>query len=497
MTGITSMTNWEKVVGWDADFYKAIPDEDCIVCLTEKQVYLLAQTLDQLTWDRTRWQGDKTGLDFDAIASEVQYALRERMTCEKLTEIQNQLTQLSDMVNYLFNETQINEGDTPFSIDGTTVNDGTTSQQLSDFGVSATTCDDAGKDAIYSAVSKVVRYIVQNNTDFLENFSQAFGTADNAANLLSATPVVGLLPVDEMFAYAAFIGDELLGEYNATVDETLIQNTICDLYCIAVANGCTLDFNDVYSYFADKVAPTFNNAVSTFLNLVQFAATGTFTGDDYFYFMCYFQLVTVGMGEFFLRINSVQPYALKAREGLASPSHDWSIYCTSCPVFTHWSLEWDFAWGAGDFVIVTGTQQGNGIKAVTGGGTWYYEVKLNLDQQYSIENLAAIVSNDGRIGNGSDDFERYSGFPNLDYGGAEAVFLAAGFLLPATNQVVCNAADVTNNSLRSIAIRGSMTAGANKNLTMHKVRIVGDNIGTGKPVLAKWFTAEPTCAEFE
>ena len=491
-------TNFEKLTRFDADFYKSLSDEDCIVCLTEKQIYVLGQTLEQIGWARTRWIGDTSGLDFDAISSDIQYALREKMTCETLELVLERIIRLEEQIQLIYNETQENEGVDIFAPDTTVIDDVNTTQELTDFGVSAATCDSAGKDAIYSACNTLVRYIVQNNVDFLERFSQSLSASESAERLISAIPAVGLLPIDEIIGYAAFISEELLEEYNATVDETLIQSVVCDLFCIAVANNCTLDFNDVFGYFADKVAPTLNNFATTYLELVVFATTGTFATDDYFYYMCYFQLVTVGMGQFFLSLNSVESYALKARDGLSSPDDGWTIYCTSCPTFTHWEYNWDFAWGLGEFVIVEGTLAGNYIESVDVGTTKSVVVRLNFTADMDIENIASTAIANGHIGNGSHDFHRQSVYTLIDNGGTETVLYNANFLTVNDIDVdFCADSDIAANVTRSIRIWGATDeAGGAVWVRLKRVRIVGFDNGNGKPVLARWRTAEPLCSEY-
>jgi len=324
------------------------------------------------------------------------------------------------------------------------------------------------------------------------------GVSEAESKIISEIPVVGLLPIDEAFDYAAFLADELLQEYEATVDENLIQTVICDLFCIAVSSNCHLDFNDVYTYFADKCSATLSNVLTTFTQLVQFGLTGTFSGDDYFYYMCYLQLATVGMGQFFLSLNSVEPYGMKAREGQLSPSSNWSIYCINCPVYTHWELTWDFAWGVGEFTLVAPTTLvGNHARSYDNGPNQVFIVSMDFDVAYNIENMAAWVQGDSHIGNGTWDYERYSSWTGLGNTGAENICYQQGFI--ASNALTKYCADniVTDNNSLSVRWLGSMSdIPANTGLNCYKVRLVGADNGNGKPALARWKTSEPLCADF-
>ena len=94
-------TNFDKLIRWDADFYKSLTDDDCIVCLTEREVYLAGQILDALRWKNTRWIGNIVGLDFDDIADKLEYKFEERMTCKDVSDIFQKIANLeSKIVRY-------------------------------------------------------------------------------------------------------------------------------------------------------------------------------------------------------------------------------------------------------------------------------------------------------------------------------------------------------------------------------------------------------------
>jgi len=326
----THRTNPEKLTRFDADFYNSLSDDDCIVCLTEKQIYILGQTLEQITWVRTRWTGDTSALDVDEISSQIQYRLAERMTCETLTTILQSIESITAQLDAI--QQQVFEQDNTIDVKTTTLEDiFPPLEQSSEILAQPDTCDTEGKDAIYGACKAIVEFIHQNNLDFLESISQAGNFTDQAKRILSGIPLVGILPSDEVADYMTFIIDELLEEYNATVTEELLQTVICDLFCIAVDSDCSLDFAELLNYFSAKVDPSLSSAVTTFLNLVQFAIVGTFAGDDYFYYLCYFQLwLAYADSEFFGNVG-IQSLAMTAAAGYNSPDSDWSIFCTDCP----------------------------------------------------------------------------------------------------------------------------------------------------------------------
>lgn len=350
-----SKTNFDKLVRWDADYYNSLSDEDCIVCLTQQEVYLIGQITDMLRWKNTRWIGNLVGLDLDLIASNLEYKLSERMTCQNITKLLEKITQLETKIDYVFNETVVNEGDTVYDVNETVMDDVYTPEQMQsgDMAVSADDCDNDGKSSIYGACSTLVRYIVQNNIDFLQNFTQSTGNiAEQIQTLTGAFPPTDLLAADDLAKYTNFLIDELLEEYEATVDEELIQQTICDLFCIAIANDCVLTMYDVFYYFGGKVSPSLSNITTTFTDLVQFALIGTFTGDMYFYFLCYFQLLSAGMSDV-VTGTSLQLYEQQMSAGFNSPDDDWMIFCVDCPEIYRKKI-WYLDFSQDDTQITTG-----------------------------------------------------------------------------------------------------------------------------------------------
>lgn len=385
----------EKLARWDADYYKSLSDDDCIICLTEKEVYLLGQVIEQIRWHNTRWIGDKSGLDFDLITSTVEYKLEERMTCNQLQQILDRVTQIEIALGDLISPSP------DFDPETTVINDQWTDQELADLGYDSGTCVDADKDAIYAGISQLIRYMHFRNVDFFEELSQSGNFTEQINRLKESTGALNIIPLANAFDFATFYINELLEEYSATVDEELLQNTICDLFCIAVNSGCSFNFYDVFDYFAAKVEPTFNNAATTFLDLVQFAISGTFSGDEYYYFATYFQLAMAGLGQQYLGLTAIDSYVDQFLAGLNSPDNDWTIFCITCP--TQYRLyEQNFANGLGEWTLVKGTMEGSRIRGVDTGTNYEIELTRSFEPSWRV-NQSRITNervNSGEHGTG-------------------------------------------------------------------------------------------------
>lgn len=320
------MTNKDKLVAWHKSTYDAKSDEYCWICLSQKQVYLLGQATRQMRW-RTRWIGGFDQDELDYVVGDLEERLADMTACTDIAQILTEINNIKADISSLqvdFDSTQAAYTST-IDVDTDTVDTIAVTPLMDAVSGADTTCDN---DAVYGAVSQIVEYINQTNVDFLEYVTQIANVSEQTKRVISAIPLLNLLPFDEMADYAAFLINELLDEYNATVTESLLQIVKCDLFCIAIGNtDCKLSFGDLLNYFGSHVSATFGNAVTTFADLVEFAITGTFASSLYFYYLCYFQLWCAYAATTFLRNVGYKEYGLQGRAGYNSPDSDWAIFC--------------------------------------------------------------------------------------------------------------------------------------------------------------------------
>ena len=491
-------TNFEKLVRWDADFYKEQSADECIVCLTEQEVYLVGQIIDSLRWFGTRWIGDLTGLDFDLIASNLEGKLADRLTCQNVTQLLERIEQLSDKIDVIFEQT-LDETSVPPLTDETTFEDLFTPTEVAEnLSVEVDICDDDGKSAIYSGVRELVNFIHANNADALEKISQVGNLADQASRLISGVPLVGLLPFDEAVEFVGFLIQELEDEYQATVDEELLQTTICDLFCIAVQNDCKLDYNDILDYFSGKIDTSAMGYAMGFADLVQFLLTGTFSGDDFFYIMCLIQFIAVALGEHFFNIGSREAYLIRMEAGLNSPDADWMLLCDECPAFV-WVIDKDFTksgMGNGwsiqvDGIGVAGVMDGtNGLKGVDRAAQDSITAKAlyTFGEAVDLLNVRSIMRMDTVTG-GSSCFTRHRRYETTNNAAPFSDLGGSGSYSGSLTNVIrnrCNDVDNGTNITRWIEIHNNGEYTVAGDVYIEKVQIVGRDIGNPKPVGSKW-----------
>lgn len=307
------------------------------------------------------------------------------MDCEQLNDCLEQ----SDVINNIINELNdlrdyVEYGDSTTELDTTIITDVFPyEEQLDNIGdLEYVGCD---PDEIWGAVNSLVNYIDQTNKDFLQRVSSATNLASQVERAIAATPVIGWFPMDEAVGLVDWYANEANSAYLAVVDELLLQQTKCDLFCIALNNNpCGLNFADLINYFSAKVPASAGQFVDTLSNLILFAITGTFAGSDYFYYMSLFQLATAAIGEKFLNTRGKETYAIYAAAGKNSPDSDWSLFCDECPLYTY--IEYDFTVSSHGFTSANGTWvQGQGwVATITEPSSGNYRANITIVKQYPV-----------------------------------------------------------------------------------------------------------------
>jgi len=333
-----------------------------------------------------------------------------------------------------------NPGSDPVITDDTQLNIALPSADATAFSTDIDVCDDDGKSALYGACVYIVNYINQSNIDFLEQLTQATGNLAQQANiLLEAFPPTDILAVDSVAKYIGFLIDELLDEYNATVTQELLQATMCDLFCIAASNDCTLTLYDICNYFGGKVDPSFANFATTFANLVEFASIGTFSGDMYFHYMCYFNLVSVALGQG-IGLGSAEDFQLQLLAGQNNPDGDWELLCDECPTF-HRLWTWNFSGGMGEFAFTTagagadcsaatvlGTLVGGRIKGVQCGSQNAIGLVMPFNPAWRVRSVNLHGERLNGISNGTYDYTLFKMRPTVNSNTSSFNHIQGGFM---------------------------------------------------------------------
>jgi len=318
-------TNMTKLVAWDIDEYLSYSDEDdCNVCLSPAEKYLIRCTLRAMKWE-TRWTSEiGTEIpDISNIAENLAYKMGDQNCCDICPQVADCIETSQDVIDALNYFNQSNRG-------FLTPSDNIVGQetQLID-------PEDCSLDEMWGNAVALWGAINQVTVDMLETLSEATNGFEVADKIVSAVPVLNQLPVDEMLGFVSDVGDWLLENYNSALTLTLEQRIQCDLFCI-MATDCTFSFDQLLSYFSDYFEIDLN--AYQLSNMIGWLTGVTAASEQFVYALSAFQLWVVGVAAEFFGIGNRNFYALQAQ--LGTPDNDWSILCDCVDI---WIYDHDFA----------------------------------------------------------------------------------------------------------------------------------------------------------
>lgn len=334
----------DKRVRWDADFYNSLPDDFCYFCLSRKQIYLIGQAiLPQMRWE-TRWVGDISGLDIDAIASELESKL-EMPECTDIDSIVFAVTQLQIALQNLQNTVE-NGGVQPPNETIETPYYQYANQNAPVGGITLNCATNEEKDKVYGGVHEFVEFCCEEFTDFLQ-IVRASGSAipEKIDGAISAVPLLETLPIDEIFGFAAYLFEEVEEAWDAILTTDRKTEFKCKLFCAILANDCKFTPELIISVIALEAPAGWGNALATGLrDAIAIVTIGRPIGDEMFYSLIGTMLVIVLAGEQFVGSAGFRPFEYAFLSGYNSPDADWQIFCDDCATI-YWTQDYRFYGG--------------------------------------------------------------------------------------------------------------------------------------------------------
>lgn len=242
--------------------------------------------------------------------------------------------------------------------------------------INPTDCD---LDEIWGNAVALWNAINQTTIDMLEVIAQATNISELASDIISAIPILGQLPVDEIIGLIAQMGDWLLENYNAALTITLEQQIQCDLFCL-MKDGCGITFKQLIDYFTGYFLLDIN--AYQLIQMIGWLTGVVPAGEAFVKALAVFQLFVVGIAEQFFGIPTTSFYATQAQ--LGEPDDDWMTLCDECP--DEWSHTFDLTSTSGHpFTILEGTQQTDYVQSILNTG-------LNLQSQQIVVDFGESIN---------------------------------------------------------------------------------------------------------
>jgi len=338
---MTTRTNKAKLVAWDADFYLSQSETECFYCLTPRQIYIIGQALEQVKW-QTRWSGDTSELDLDAIAG----AIQEKIAMPECASIQDLILSMENLFDVVATlQATVENGGVPppnaITVETPYYNYPNQDEPVA--GIATPCATDAQKDAIYGGCVEFVNYCCDSFTDFLQ-VTRATGSAipEKVDMIISAVPIYETLPLDEIFGFAAYVFEEVEEAWDALLTEDRKQEFVCALFCAILANDCTFTPELIMTVIGLQAPATLPDILAMGMrDAVAIITTGQPIGDEMFYSLIGSMLLVALAGEQFLGSRGFRPFEYRFLAGFNSPDHDWAIFCVDCPEI-FWSVDYRF-----------------------------------------------------------------------------------------------------------------------------------------------------------
>lgn len=183
-------------------------------------------------------------------------------------------------------------------------------------------------DTLFALVTQVVDYANIAIEDMLESLEGATGRVERIGAIIEAIPLVGLLPIDDVFQFVDQMIDNFRDNYTSQYNQTLRNEYRCDLFCIAQANDCILDIQDIAEYFLSRVSATFDPV--TVAEAFDWFVFGTFSGNLIVHGMHALLFQVLSFGSTFLSVD-VALYQRLLRSFSNDSDSDWQTLCDECP----------------------------------------------------------------------------------------------------------------------------------------------------------------------
>lgn len=325
----------DKRVYWHTEtYYKHSADNSCLICLTERERYLLRQALEQMSWE-SRWvvkTGDSLP-DIDALSASLEFKLDNCTDLEAsiLSAIETN-SDIQDEINIVANTGVTGRTDDTFDSAISLLN------LLS--GAEIETCSN---DSLFGAMTGLVDLMNDLAIDIIEKLSAQANTAGRIGDVIEAIPLLGEFPADDLFQITESLMDDWEQNYQANYTVALRDDYRCGLFCIAKDADCFLSFEDIFDFFWNQLGQSV--PTTDLLAFIQWFINNPLTSVSLVHAWHLFLAGILRFAGSVLGIDSARLVRMVSAL-YNNPDSDWNGLC-DCT----WSHTWDFSVNSGNFDI--------------------------------------------------------------------------------------------------------------------------------------------------
>lgn len=236
-------------------------------------------------------------------------------------------------------------------------------------GVEALPTGACDNDRIFALTTQLTDYMNIIITDLYEVLAVQSTKIELIAELLDNIPGLGIAAT--IGDIADWLLDYAVTQYLSGYTSTIRDQIRCDLFCIALDNGCMLTIGDLAEYFAGKCAQVFTPG-ALLINLVN-PLTGIVDATQNVYASHYFLTAFLAAGARWGMIPDPAQFAQVMLSFTNDSDPDWAIICDACA--DPCAGVYDFSAGQGDWYLSPGKY---GVWATT---KWQTQVDGPQDTQ--------------------------------------------------------------------------------------------------------------------
>lgn len=186
-------------------------------------------------------------------------------------------------------------------------------------------------DSLYAGIRSFVNIIADTILQFWQMMDIEGRDISKLSRVLSAIPILGSLPLDELAVARDFLVDEVVDAYHAYDSPLARDQVACKIFEIVKCAGrCDVNYNDIAQALGelalDVVVPA---SVEELWGLITNLVAGFTAPELVYYGSLSMAIGAIGLGTEALGINFLD-LSLMMQLGFDEPSGDWTILCQSC-----------------------------------------------------------------------------------------------------------------------------------------------------------------------
>jgi hypothetical protein len=219
-------------------------------------------------------------------------------------------------------------------------------------------CDDS---VMAGRAIAIVERLDTNNIDALEILEVGTNDEERLAQILSAFPGFGLLPLDELLDFAQDVLEDFAENYGAASTVERKDAFARLIWCkMQETEDCSITWQQLFDLVLEQVPATLFDILVTITDVIQFVGDGDFGNDDLlFYGMMMLNLATITASSSF---NGLTAPLLSAITRDALPSSAWEDWdeCgaeppdPNCADLTEDPEDWQVSLGRSEWIDGTG-----------------------------------------------------------------------------------------------------------------------------------------------